>query len=1069
MRKSHLFTATALGLVMAVAASGGAQAETTINTATTAPVKTSNVGTAGAADDIKLDTNGVITLKTAGAKAITVDSNNKVNVIGSIDMSASGDDATAIYIDGGRTSGITVSGKITVTDDYTPTDTDSPVDGIPDGPFAKGERRYGIHSVGTSPFIGDVSLTSTSTLTVEGNNSYGVRFENALTGNFTSDSVVSLAGDNVRAFSFENGVTGNIIIGGTSSAQGLNAGVLNLAGNLNGALILDGTMGGTGYRLTAIADQATLDKLQADDKLQASALVNISGNVTKGILIQSAIADTDSTKAEAERNNDEDGNGVVDTSDGAANLSQFGGAAALKIGSSTQDITINAINIATTATDTYKSQNYGLVVRGSIAATGVFEGVVAKAIETGGLGHTVTFENGIWLGGTVGATSFLAEARGVNLLSGTVANKVNIAGTVRGINSSTKDETAYAVYIGSGAQTPEFNITGTVSAAGIGSKSKAVAIYDASNSLVRLTNNGSITSTITLTDDNADGILDATTNRAVAIDLSGNTNGVTLTQTDLKPDDDTIAAPIISGDIKLGSGNDVLNINGGFVLGNIDFGAGSNSLSIDTKGIVAGKMTGTGTVAINIANGALNLDAGSKLNATTVNVTKDGTLRFIADAATASTPIIAASGNAVFATGAKVQLGLATIVKPATRYTLMTAANISMGTLDTASLDANVPYLYKAALSTDTAKTTLYADVRLRTQSETTLSANEFAAFDAVLTAAQGSSGATRALLDPVTATSFEKAYLSFLPDYSGETLLNLAKSNDGLSRTLASQSIIPQTGVNQYWAQEYGYVINRDRKEVTGFESTGFAFAGGVERGITSTQAAGLYMNYTSTNPTDNLASPDEDLSATDLSIGVYWRLDNGAGLKSWARAGAGYAKFESNRQILEPAYIAKSESDWKGVSYSGSVGASYAFDAGWLSLTPMVSADYFGLKEDAHTETGGGTAYDLAIEERTGHLLSGTALLNIGRNNKNALFRPEMWVGYRNNFSAEIGDTVARFGTGNPFTLQGGDITGGGPIAGLRIAASNEYSYFGVEAEYEKFDSYDNVSFSLRARFQF
>jgi len=44
--------------------------------------------------------------------------------------------------------------------------------------------------------------------------------------------------------------------------------------------------------------------------------------------------------------------------------------------------------------------------------------------------------------------------------------------------------------------------------------------------------------------------------------------------------------------------------------------------------------------------------------------------------------------------------------------------------------------------------------------------------------------------------------------------------------------------------------------------------------------------------------------------------------------------------------------------------------------------------------------------------------------------------------------------------------------PVAALsrgRIPASNEYSYFGIETEYERFVSYENTSFSLRARFQF
>ncbi|ESQ77025.1 autotransporter outer membrane beta-barrel domain-containing protein [Asticcacaulis sp. YBE204] len=1070
MRKSHLFNATALGLVMAAAFVAQAQAETSITTATTTAVRTATIGTGGTADDINVTTAGTITLKTANARAITIDSNNKVTMAGAIDMSASGDGATGIYIDGGRTGSLTVSGKITVTDDYTPADTDSPADGITDGAFATGTGRYGIRSVGTTPFIGDVVLsggTTPSSIQVEGNNSYGVRFENALTGNFTAEGQVVVVGDNARGFAFDNTINGNLFIGGTTTAQGLNATALNIAGQVNGAVVLDGVMTGTGYRLPTVTDSTIIAKLTAEDLLQGGPLVNITGNVTKGILIQSIIADTDSTATT--KNDDEDGNGVVDTSDGAGSLTQYGGAAALKIGSSSQDITLNAINIASTATDLYKDQKFGLVVRGAVASAGVFEGVAAKAIETGGLGRTVVFENGILISGSVSSASYLAENRAISLLSGTQAAKLNVSGLVKSAIASKANQTAYGIYIGSGANVPEINIGGSVQVTALGSKSNASAIFDGSNTLARLTNTGNITAALTASDDDGDGTIDTMTNRAVAIDTRSNTVGLTLTQTDLKPDDDTVAAPYINGDILLGSGADVLNINGGFILGNIDFGAGANSLKIDTKAIVAGKMTGSGTVNIDIVNGSLNLALGSKLNLTQLNVRKDGTLRFIPDTTAPSTPLLVSAGPAVFESGAKVQIGLSKIVKASTRYTLMTASSITLGTLDTASLDANIPYLYKAALSTDTAKTALYADVRLRTQSETSLSVNEFAAFDAIMTAAQGSTGATNALLDPLTAEGFEKAYLSFLPDYSGETLLSLAKGNDALTRTLASQSIIPATGQNQYWLQEYGYQVKRERGEVTGFESRGFAFAGGVERGLTSTQAAGLYLGYTAASPSDNFASPEEDMTATDLSLGVYWRLDTGEGLKSWVRGGVGYTKLESTRQILEGTFISQNEATWNGISYSGSVGAAYGFDAGWLSLTPTLSADYYGLKEDAHKETGGDTAFDLSVEERTSHILSGSAILNIGRSDKNALFRPELWVGYRNNFSVEIGDTVARFGTQTPFTLRGGTVEGGGPVAGLRIAASNEYSYFGIEGEYEKQDAYENVSLSLRARFQF
>lgn len=1064
MRKSQLFNATAVGLVMAASliATGGALAETSITTATTAPVRTATIATGGSPDDIKITSTGSIKL-TSGT-AVTIDSNHKFVAEGGIDMAASASGSTAILVDGGRTSDIKVSSTIRVTDDYAPSDTDTPTDGILDGPFAQGTGRYGLRSTGATPFIGNVEFTSASTVLVEGNDSYGVRFENALNGNFTFDGTMAVVGTNTRAFSFEDLVTGKVLISGSSSALGENASVLNVEGGINGALIIDGALAATGYRLTTQPTDDNLAKLQPEDFLQAGPLVHIASNITGGILLQSAIPDTDT----ADTAKDEDGNGINDAGETTSNLTVYGSAPALLIGSSTGDITLGAIDIASTAKDLYKSQEFGLVVRGTINTTGVYDGKTSTGIQTGGLGHAVTFENGILITGGVTTVAQNAEGRAVSLLSGTNAAEFNLKGAIRTTTSAKANQTGYGLYIGSGANVPEVNIDGSIVVGGFGTTANATAIFDGSNSLVRLNNTGAISASITPADENEDQVLDTATHRPVAIDLSGNTVGVTIIQTDLKPDDNTVAAPYILGDIKLGSGADSIQLKGGVLVGNIDFGAGANSLTVDEGAQMSSKLSGTGTIDIDVIDGRLELAMGTSANLSELNVREDGALRFILDTTAPTVPMLISSGAATFADGASIELNLNKIVREETRYTLLTASSVSLGNIDVANLDERMPFLYKAALATNTGNTSLFADVRVRTQAETGLSAIEYSAFDAVLTSAQGSDAATRALLAPFAQSDFLATYTAFLPDYSGETLLSLAKSNDALNQTLASQSFIPPTGENQYWLQEYGYKLTRDRGDVTGFETTGYSFAGGVERGLSSTQAAGLYLGYTAATPTDSFATAEEDMVVGDLSLGVYWRMDAG-NLKSWVRGSIGRTSFESTRQILEPQFIAKSEAEWTGLSYSGSLGASYRLTAGFLSLTPMITADYFGLKEEAHSETGGGTAFDLSVEERNSHMISGSAILNVGRSNAKALLQPQFWVGYRNNFSVEIDDTIARFGTATPFTLNGGLIEGGGPVAGLRMAASNDYSYFGLEGEYEKQDAYENISLSLRVRFQF
>lgn len=1051
MRKTHLLHASALGLIAASGLVSVARAETVIDTSRTDAVQTATVNN-GAPDSLRIASGGTLTL-TSGT-AVTVNSDNDVNLEGKLVLENSGDNATGITVDGARTANLTVSGSITATDNYTATDTNS--DSLIDGVFATGTGRYGI--LATGHLTGNVNVTSASTIAVEGNQSAGIALNDGQTGNFTFDGALTVTGEEVTGIRLAGARTGNAYISGTVTTQGPSASGLDISGAQTGALIIDATIGNSGYRYPTGVTSDLLDSLNAADHLQqGKAAVSISATVTQGILIGGAVTSTD------EANTDENGNGLDDSTESTAAITQYGSAPALRIGSDTQDIVIGAVTYNENAIDAYKTQTFGLVNRGSITANGVYSGAQATALQTGGLGHTVTLENGIHSSGTLTATALDADARAAALLEGTRADKFINTGTVSAaVTSADGTQTAYGIYLGTGAVVPAIENSGTISVQANGTDANATAIHDASNSLTSLTNTRFISAAIVAATD------ETATNRPIAIDTRGNTAGLTLTQTDTSNGDTTLI-PYIVGDVWLGSGDDVVNINGGYLLGKLDFGAGNNSLTIDNDGRVGGVLSSAGTIAVDVVNGRLELGLGTQASLSQLHVGENGVIRFNLQSALPTQPVLSSTGTAVFDNGAKVELGFDKLVQTETRYTLLTASSVSLGTIDLDNFDQTLPFVYKATLATDAGNTALYADVRLRTQAESGLSVSEYGAFNAVLSAVQNHTGASAALLAPTTESGFLKAYLAFLPDFSGENLLTLAKGNESLSRTLFAQSARPSAGDIHYWVQEYAYEITRERGDSAGFEARGFSFAGGVERGLSSTQAAGLFIGYTASSPTDSYASPEEDLSTTDLSLGLYWRVDNGAGFKGWVRGGVGRASFESERHILETNFIASNKSKWNGLSYNGSAGASYEFDAGFVTLTPSVSADYYGLKEDAHAEAGGGEAFDLSVEERKHHLFSGTALLNIGRADKDALFRPEVWVGYRNNFSAKIDDTVAKFTGGDTFTLTGGDIEGGGPVAGLRVAASNQYSYFGIEAEYEKQDAYENVSVAIRARFQF
>lgn len=1091
MRKHQLLSATALSLVFSGLVAGQALAATTISTATTAPVNTTTTG------DLTVDTNGKITL-TSGT-AITVNSNNTVSLTGAIDMAKSADNSTAILIDGGRTSGLTIGGAITVTDDYTATDTKNTGDGVLDGPFAQGSGRHGIRSTGATPFVGNVTITAASTIKVEGNNSYAVRFENKIDGAFKTDGTITMEGDNNKAIALENGATGNVILSGTAGVHGKDSSVAVLNGDFGGSVIIDGAYSASGYATTT-PSSLTADQLKnvlntPEDLYQSGPVVSLSGNYTKGVLIGAAQANNVDTNTDAaiDSNPDEDGDGQTDSDQGTASILSYGSAPALRIGSSTAATTLSGVTYASTAVSP-PTINYGLLIRGTITGSGIYPGVNGTGVQLGGLGQPVTIANGIGVYNTSGVVSASAaggNATGLLVGSGLSTPRLDInKGVVRATiatvttSTTTGGTTTYstvgagtvarAIDIAAGANLPIIDIAAgsSVLSTATGSSAGAVTIRDQSNTLTTLNNKNVLSASITASDDNNDGVADTLASRPIAIDTRTNSVGLTLTQTDTAPTDSdadkAVAAPFILGDILLGSGNDVISHNGGSISGNIDFGAGVNSYTLTGASGYIGRMTGTGTVALDIGGTSFAaLSSGTRLNLTTLHVGDKATLGVTLDTAAPTTPVFVASGTATFDNGATLNIALNNVLLAPQSFTVLTASSINLGNMST-NLDGRTPYVYHADLATDAAKTTLSANFRLKTQAEGGFTDNEYAAFLPVMNAVKLDAAATSAVMSTLTKDAFDPIYNQYLPDYSGETAISLAQGHESLNQGLGSLTVIPNNDGGQYWLQEYGFRNERERGDTAGFEATGFSFAGGRETAMGDKAMVGVYLAYTSTTPIDNFAIGNEDLIASDLTLGGYWRMRSG-GFKGWAHVGAGFAQFESTRELLTNQVTHVSEAEWNGYSYSAGIGASVDYRAGFLNVTPQIMADFYGLNEEERAETGGGTSFDLNIASRDSKIASAKALVNVSYTRW--FIRPELWLGWKQSIAGDLGDTVATFthAGATPFTLTGGEITGGGPVAGFRLSTDNEYSYFALEGNYQDLEAFKNFSLSLRTRFQF
>lgn len=1099
MRKL-LATAVAIAPILVAT---GAQAEIVISNARTTPIQTSNATGAGP-DNIRLASGGSIAV-TSGT-AVTVDSSHSIDLDSgsSITMEKSADGSTGILVNGGNTGSVTVGGSITVTDLQETADIkDTDGDGDLDGPFATGTNRYGVRLVGGSPFTGNVLIEPTGSITVEGNNSYGLSVESALNGKLQSLGTVRVTGDNSAAIRTTGPISGNVDLAGTISALGANATGVSIEGDVGGAVKIHSNVVATGYRYTTppparpatgTYDNATtlfLDELDADDLLQGGPAVRIAANVAGGVLLDTGPAysaagidgdddnngvkngdeDDDGDGIKNRDDPDRDGDGIPDASESTASITSLGGAPALLIGSTTNSVTLGAVGTGDAA--------YGLINRGTITGSGVYSGVESRALQLGADGgQAVTVVGGVRNEGGVTSTALGANATAVWVGSGVNAPAIVNTGNIQSVASGSGTQSSTAILIGVGANVQSMSNTGNIVASFGGNHGSAAAIRDQSGTLSQLSNAGSIIASLTA--DNSDKT--AVDGKVAAIDLSANTTGVTLRQygivapsgsTETDTDGDGVPdtkEPAIVGSILLGSGADTVNIENGVVLGDIDFGAGADHLNISGGASVTGAIKNNdGLLDINLSKGTLNATQTTTTNISNLNVGADGTLVVTVDPNANSAGGFNVSGTATLATGANLGVRFASLLDGPERFNVITAGTLNAGQIDQSLLSKNSPYLYVVQSGVDQAAGTVYVDARRRTASEAGMIKVEASAFDAVYAALGANETVRNLFLRQTDRDDFMNAYEQMLPDHSGGPLMSLSAGVDAVTRALTGRNATAAPGETSAWVQEINFYADKDKTDSYGFRSEGFGVAGGVEKG-TSLGAIGVSAAFTSSDIKDPEAEAEEVLSANLLELGLYWRAQ-GQYWTTWARAAGGYASFSADRSLVADGVYLNNKSDWHGWTAAAAGGASYERNFGRLNVRPEVYAEYFRLSEGARSEKGGGDGFDLDIDSRDSHIFSAVAAMNIGYGfGRNGWLRPELRIGYRQNISVDAGETIARFASGGQaFTLTPDAIEGGGPILGFRLNFGNELGMLSLTGDAELLEDYVRYSLLLRASFRF
>ncbi len=656
MQRKRLVASVAAAPLLIFGAGAMAQTVTEITTAVTAPVKTSTGGL-----DVKVTSTGSIKPTVTGP-ALEIDSNDSVvneGAIGTTDV----DGSVGIQAAGGLSANITNKGTISILEDYTPPNDepsegsgdeigDGDLDGGVDEAFAKGTGRYGIRVTGGAGMLtGDVLNDIGALITIEGNQSAGVSIESGLDGDLHHRGSISVTGNESYGIRNTGEITGDLDIRGTVAVLGKDSVAVAVEDEVGGLFRIQGSVSARGYRYASRPSDDIIEDLDEDDLMQGGPAVLVASNIGGGILVDSARpANAD------DEEDDEDDDGIPDAEEGAGgSITSIGSSPALLIGSETGSITIG--QVAATGDDAY-----GLVVKGAIAASGVYDEVGATALKIGGQGGgTTTLEGGARLDGKITAVALKAAAVAVDLDTGAVlegdlrndgeitaqatgkeslptgttpttpiATGIKLGGntivegdlvnagtiTAQAINLSKPSileigQSAYGVWIGENATVAgnTFTNSGSITAVVGGEKGTAIGIFDQSGTLETITNTGRIQAAISPNDDaddvddsNIDGAdeeVDASARR-IAIDVRANTTGVTITQSGVDDGDD--------GDDGVddpdADGDGVDDADEPLIVGDIMTGSGDDTLNLANGRMFGNVNLGAGEDALNITGGA---------------------------------------------------------------------------------------------------------------------------------------------------------------------------------------------------------------------------------------------------------------------------------------------------------------------------------------------------------------------------------------------------------------------------------------------------------------------------------
>ncbi len=1056
MKFRHLMSGAALPALL-ISLSSLCHAQTEITDSRTAGIATSTAGANGTPSDVTVTSTGSVTV-TSGA-AITVDSDNDATNEGTI-SSDNANDTTGILI-GGVTANVTNSGNINLTGN-------TPDGGItPDSDIVTGSGRTGILISGASPFTGNV--TNSGSIDVQGANSAGIRLASGsdMVGTIEHTRTLKVFGPDSVAIDIAGNLDGDVTVNGTVGVTGEHSEGVRVSGDMTGTLNVNAGISVSGFvnsaGATVLARTTLAGRQQLNDTgnlRQAGSAVNVSGNISHGIHFG--------------RQTDADTGAVLSL----GSVTMAGSAPAILIDGNGTPIAIGIVAQITDPSDeNYDADlQYAFVNQGTLVTDGFLNDADAitfsltDATLQGGLNNTGTMRATVYRSGVDPAAldpTHDAFARVIVIGGGGIAERINNSGTILARGFEAADEVyadqdniqdanlirVTAVDILAGGSLPELTNTGSITAVITGRNGEAIAVRDASGTLISLNNGG----TISASGLNSDSAGEQATNfNLIAIDVSANTNGFTLNQTQYdNPDVEDDPAPAINGDILLGSGDDTVNIAAGTVTGDISFGDGADVLTLSGGSLVSTSLSDSdGQLAINVAdNSTLTITGPADFNVTSASFDGTSTYAPFIDPSTGEVSLMTASGEVSFADGAQVIPRLATVLAdPSTRFTIIQAGTLNLGGSFGTVRGENTPFLYNVNVIPDPDNpNTLIMTVDLRNTQELGLDTIQAEAFGSTFEALQNSQALGSAFVGLTDQASFTAAYNQLLPEFAAAAREFVMANVDGAVGAVGTHLNTARRNQEKpggLWIEQLAYYADQDLiGQSNQFRGYGFGFTGGLDTAFGPFHTAGINLGFTTTQLEDVLGS-DDPFNVLSFQGGLYGGMQFG-GLGIDLYAGGGYDDYEANRKVIIGSFNQAAQGNWNGTHLNASASIGYDLNMGKYYIRPSATFSYLRMQENAYKETGS-QDIALAIDSRTSEVGSGTIMFDIGKHiqKKRYWLSPSLNVGYKNDFIGDSVLTTGQFiGGATPFTLQAQGFPKSGILVGFSLFGGSKYSSIGLD----------------------